>query len=472
MRAALAHALVAAALIAGFFLLTNPGVRTEPFGYDEADYMYAASQGWLANWIDRPSISVLEFARIGLGPGRDAGQRSGLSERIRESGDLLFYRHWHGPLFYNWLGILSRWTVDEYRARSLSRLIPAAGIALVYFGVLWLMPKEPATALLATVLYGGGFSVDGALELAPHQLFVVVSLAGLFCLARLELTGERRWWWWAVALFAISFDVLEVAFVGIATLLLEGWRQRRVLNPGGGFWLRSAGLFAGVSLALWPAGIGKLEIARSYGFMAYLAMFAKNLSGGEDTLASMWQWRIEAEPVEWMLAAAAVLIWWRMPKSRARAAGLPFLLFGVLMFVALFSAVATSARYALPFLAPLLVFAGITFAGAMQNWSATQRWVVTLAIALAVASGSWRFVRAHVPPPAVRAPEVLAAVRAHSLAGRSVLVPIGDLPLVHYYFPSIHWVQYRSEAEKQESLRGGGIGAVIGAEEPVRIEER
>ena len=82
-------------LLALFLLLITHNVSSEPYVYDEADYMYAASLGFAANWSDTPSIPIADFVRAGLsGDGRKA-----LSERIRGGNDVLFYRHFHGPLF-------------------------------------------------------------------------------------------------------------------------------------------------------------------------------------------------------------------------------------------------------------------------------------------------------------------------------------------------------------------------------------
>ena len=37
-----------------------------PFAYDEADYMYAGTRGFAANYLDQPSQSLVEFVRKGL----------------------------------------------------------------------------------------------------------------------------------------------------------------------------------------------------------------------------------------------------------------------------------------------------------------------------------------------------------------------------------------------------------------------
>src|SRR3984893_7195515 len=83
-------------LLALFLLLVSRNVSSEPCLYDEADYMYAASLGFAANWTDTPSIPIADFARAGL---HGDGQPT-LSERIRSANDVLFYRHFHGPLFH------------------------------------------------------------------------------------------------------------------------------------------------------------------------------------------------------------------------------------------------------------------------------------------------------------------------------------------------------------------------------------
>src|ERR1700734_4157935 len=83
---------VFALLLALFLLLITRNVSSEPYVYDEADYMYAASLGFAANWSDTPSIPISDFVRAGL----SRGSREALSEKIRSGHDVLFYRHFHG----------------------------------------------------------------------------------------------------------------------------------------------------------------------------------------------------------------------------------------------------------------------------------------------------------------------------------------------------------------------------------------
>src|ERR1700678_1938748 len=97
-------------LLALFLLLVTRNVSREPYVYDEADYMYAASLGLVANWSDTPSMPIGDFVHAGL----DGDGRKALSERIRGGNDVLFYRHFHGPLFHYLLMTVSRIGLSEH----------------------------------------------------------------------------------------------------------------------------------------------------------------------------------------------------------------------------------------------------------------------------------------------------------------------------------------------------------------------
>jgi hypothetical protein len=463
------HWALALALVLGLFVLALPGIPSGPFSYDEADYVYAARQGWYANWIDRPVLNLVQFVRLGL-TSRGENHRLELSQTIRNSGDIHFYRHWHGPLFYYWLGLIANGTSEEHQLRFLSLLIPAIGAVVVYFACLWVIPSSQLIATLSAVFYAAGYSVVGSPELAPHQLFVVVSLANLFCLAKLEASREPRWWWWSCIWAAVSFATLEVAFVNIATLLVFAWRCRAVLRSCSQVWLRSVGLFMAVVVILWPAGIFKLEPLRSYIFMAYLALFRKG-AWGNTTLLQTWQFRLHSEPVEWFLVAAAVTIWWFLPRKTEKYAALPFLFYGGLMFAVMFRVNALPPHYVLPFLAPLLVFAGITMGTALQSWPKVVQQAMAGAMILVVAAGTWRYVHTHPPSSYPRIREILFSLRSRPLDGKTLLAPQGDVSVLHYYFPRVNLALYLDEDSKQRAISAGGIDAILSdEEEPSRIE--
>ena len=448
-----AHFLVVVLLMTGFQWLTTP--HKGPYSYDEADYMYAAAQGWWAQWNDSPSLSMLTFVKTGLGAG-DPAMRSQLSETIRQSGDIVFYRHWHGPLYFYGLSWLD--PLDEAQVRAVISWIPTLGIMLIYLGTLWTFPGRILPAFLAAAFYGASYAVVNTTEVAPHQLFVIVSLVPLFFLAKLHLTSELRWWWWAVASTALAFVTMEIAFVGIGVLLLTGWLYREKWRLSARGWWQSAAVFAAVVVALWPAGIWKLSPVRSYLFMAYLAVFRKG-AWGNVTFAGTWMARLQNAPLEWLLVPAAVMLWWfgrRKPEVRATT---PFLLFGMLMLMVTLKVYSFSPRYALPVLAPLLVAAGLILGLALETRRTMGKALAGILV-LALGAETWIYTRAHPPFLDQRATRILATFRAQPPQG-PILIPKDDVPFFHFYLPGIRYKTYLSEEEKRTIMQSGGLAAVL-----------
>ena len=62
------HLLAVAFLVALLLFLITRNVSPDPYVYDEADYMYAASLGYFANWTDTPTLSLPEFLSIRMEP--------------------------------------------------------------------------------------------------------------------------------------------------------------------------------------------------------------------------------------------------------------------------------------------------------------------------------------------------------------------------------------------------------------------
>src|ERR1700694_5908530 len=122
----LKHTAILAGILAVFYFLARGTVMYGPFTYDEADYMDAASRGFAANYTDTPTMALAELVKVGLNRGRDSSQRSDLSEMIRGSDDMVFYRHWHGPLYLDWLQIVKLLAPGEHAIRALNYVFPIA----------------------------------------------------------------------------------------------------------------------------------------------------------------------------------------------------------------------------------------------------------------------------------------------------------------------------------------------------------
>src|SRR5579884_752501 len=305
--------------------------------------MFAASLGMRANYTDTPTMPMAEFVRAG----RDSAHRSDLSSAIRGANDIIFYRHWHGPLYLDWLLAMTRFTTDPHVLRGLQLMFPVLGGLVIYAGCLRLL-TWPA-AVLSTALYLWSEAVLRSPELAPHQLFALCCLAALFLLAWIMVTGSRRAWYGALAFTAVAFCTLEVALVLVITLLVCGHLKRRELRADLRLAAASAGLFLGVVLIVWPGAVLKLSFLKAYAFMAYLALFRTHPWGTDMSVWQVWAYRFAQSPVEWVIIAAGIVAL-AFVRSEVRRKLLPFALFGVLMILAVFKVNAIDPRYMLPFI--------------------------------------------------------------------------------------------------------------------------
>src|SRR3569623_3456286 len=114
------HAAVLALLIAVAFGKSRGKVNHAPYGYDEADYMFAAGLGIADNWLDSGSMPIAAFVSVGRNRGSSSGasQQAGLSALARAGTDPVVYRHWHGPLYYFWLTAIDKLGLHEHGTRA------------------------------------------------------------------------------------------------------------------------------------------------------------------------------------------------------------------------------------------------------------------------------------------------------------------------------------------------------------------
>jgi hypothetical protein len=460
------HVLILAGVLGTFYFLARETVWYGPYIYDEADYMYAVSLGWRANWMDSPGISLPAFVQVGLHRGPEAGQQTELSEMIRNSNDVVFYRHWHGPMYTDWLRFLRQFARDERSTRTLGRVFPVATAILLYFGALWVLPGAGGqiAAIAGPVLYLWSFPVVRTVELAPHQLFAGCVVAALLLLVKMQQASSARpYWYGAAAATGVAFCVLEVGVALILTVLVCGYLGRDRLRPDLPFVAKSIGAFLAPILIIWPAAVFKLSFVKAYLFMAYLVVFRKGAWGNDVSLSETWRLRFVNSPVPWILFLAGIGFFFL---NRRKAVLIPFAAFSMWMFLALFPVNTDSPRYALPLL-PGVVLLGATAAGLwVAHWSSAQRAAAAVAICASMLATSWPPVRSRMPVPNRRADAILALVRDQGLGQEILLVPHGDLPMLHYYFPESRFRTYTDERTIEQDVRSRVVDGVLYADPP------
>ena len=421
-------------------------VAPDPYVYDEADYMYAASLGFFANYTDTPTLAIDDFVRAGLTHGRDPAQRQALSERIRTAADVVFYRHWHGPLYVDLLIPISRLGFDERSVRTAMLAIPALSLAAMYFGILWLIPglKGFWTAITAAILFLSSNSVVHSSELAPHPLFALFAICFLIFLAKTTLTGRRVYWYAAVILAGLAFCTLEISFVLVVVLVIYGYMERRILKTGASFVARSLALFCTTVFAVWPAAIYKLSFIKAYLFMSYLALYGKT-PWGQEGFFEAWRTKVFDSPLEWVAIAAALALYLRVRSNLDKGVASPALVSAVLMALATLRVVSSVARYSLLFMPAFDIFAALVLVS--RGLSLPRRFAYGALFALggSFAIAEYRILAKHQAQDP-RPPAILTYIRANSLSRKTLLVPQDDLPMIHYYYPLTQLHGYSTEA--------------------------
>lgn len=453
--ASLAHGrgsvIVFGLLLALFLLLITRNVSWEPYVYDEADYMYAASLGFAANWSDTRSIPISDFVRTGLA--REG--RQGLSERIRRGNDVLFYRHFHGPLFDYVLIFVSRLNLREQTVRVAMLTIPVLSLAAIYFG---------GQSWMAALLFLCSYSVIGSTELAPHQLFALCSLLSLILLLKAVATRRHCYWYGSVVAAGLAFCTLEIAYVLLLTLAICCFVERRQWGADRGFVVKSLALFLATVLLVWPAGWIRLSFLKAYAVLAYLAVSRE--FPGNAGLIEIWRDRIFHSPLEWLLILLAVLVWIRNRLAKGTTSLYPLGVFVALMLIATLPVRTITPRYSLAFVPALDLLAGLALVpspGPLRRPASFA--VVTLAVA-GLCGYAWvqAVNQPHNPNP--RSAAVLTYIHQNKLENKAVLAPQTDVPTLHYYFPAMRLRGYFGQTPTATDRAAFAEGPIIAAAKP------
>jgi hypothetical protein len=224
----------------------------------------------------------------------------------------------------------------------------------------------------------------------------------------------------------------------------------------------------GTLLVVWPASILKLSLLKTYMFMAYLALFRRS-PWGQATFTGTWAARFQNSPAEWILLAVAVVLYLRRRDLPSRRLGWPFLAYGSLMLLVLLRMSTDAPRYMLPFLPAFHVFTGLTLGGWLAGRRGWGRVGIVAGLLAIVFLNTERQIQAHPATEDPRPRAVLARIAAEHLQAGTLLVPQGDVPVIHYYFPHSRLRGYLEEGAIPAEFSRGAFDAVLYAGYPVRI---
>ncbi len=445
------HAALLAVIFAVAALLVHNKVATVPWGYDEADYMFAASLGIGNNWHDSGTMPISQFVSTGRRQGTDPQQRAALSALARNSDDPLVYRHWHGPLYFFYLAAVSKLHLEEHGTRICSFAFVALTALLMYFGSLRILggTEGQIAAILSSALFLWSPVTLQISELAPHMLFVLIYISLLLFLTKAASGAGKRYYYAAVCCAALAFCTLEVAFVEILLVGIFAWRYRAKLGPH--LIRNSVGVFLGTVLVVWPTAFLKLSFVKAYLVMAYLAVFRKG-AWGNVTFSETWLDRFETSPAEWCLLSIALIVFFapgklRMPE-RYRNGATIFLVFSGLMILANIKVYTDITRYVTVFFAALELFTGWVIARVLAHIARPWlRYGALAAICAILVVNAHYGLSGFMTQEDPQVGDMLRAIRKNGVAEKTLVAPRGFLPIFHYYFPHMRIIGYDSESQ-------------------------
>ncbi|MCU1262607.1 MAG: hypothetical protein JWO80_5492 [Bryobacterales bacterium] len=429
-------------LIAAFLFVFRDLPSRQPYYYDESDYMIAGSRGIVANALEQPSMSIVEFLQTGLNIGMKAARRTGLSELVRGRKDITFYRHYHGPLYYYWLAAIGPLVhQSEYPMRFSGLVIHVATFCVIYIGVLLLTGARLAALISSFLFLFGQANIGTDTQISPHIMYVFFTVLTLLLFAGYLETGSRRLWYFSVAAFTGAFCSIDYAILLLITfgVCFFALPERR---PAAATLLRSAGLFLCLLLILWPMGLIELSAIKGYFFIAYLAMQRKG-SYGDDGPFGVWLRRFAAAPVEYSLDLAALFtcmaMWRAAALRRFRPVLLPCLVYAALMLLTTLKNTSMNPTYVASILPPLAVVTGIVFFALTSTQPQLLRVSAAALLLVAIALGGYTVLERQRARAAGSSPDrnVIAAIRDAGLERSTLLVPYEQIPTLSFYFPEL-----------------------------------
>ncbi len=411
---------------------------SQPFTYDESDYMDAGERGIIDNLLEKPSHSIIGFYQIGK-EHASLDKRSSLSDLIRGSRDITFYRHFHGPIYFYWIALVSPLV---HHAEYAMRFSGFAFHLLTFFAIaisVFLLTGFRSAALLAGFLYlFGQSSIETSAMVTPHIPYVFFTTATLLCFAGFLFTGQIRLWYFAVAAFTGAFCSIDYAILLPITFAacLAVFRNQRKLRKAA--LVRAVLLFIALLLILWPIGLLQLSAVKGYFYIAYLAMQRKGSFGVSGPL-TIWLQRFTAAPVEYSLDLIAIVgsvALWHVPAIRRyRAVLLPCILYAFLMLLTTLKNTSVNPTYVSSILPPLAIVTGIAFAAFTERTAPVVRNSLAAILLLAIIGEGWQVLTRLSPESPNSDAQTIAALRTAGLQQSVLLVPYEVLPTLSYYFP-------------------------------------
>lgn len=253
---------------------------------DSADYVRAARSPFLRTYLNTDSASPVRLWQL----------RSDPEFRVHPWDYLYFHndnaaiRHFHSPLSFYPLHVVSVFTSADSNQRIVSSLVTAATCGAIVFGLSLFGVPLTVAGLVALVAGIQSRYVEVSVDPSPHGWYMLFAVLFLFTFARYLSTRRIRVLAIAAILLACAFATLEFSLELIASipvaLTIQWLVDRRALGDFRALAisiLKAVPIFLGASFVLWPGGWIRGGYLESYGITGATVLLKNKAEFGSHT---------------------------------------------------------------------------------------------------------------------------------------------------------------------------------------------
>ncbi len=434
------------------------------FDYDESDYMYAVDKGFVANYTDQHSISFYTFMKKGIESGKDEAKKTALSEYIRKTDDISFYRHYHGPMYYYYL-VITKYFIgnSEYAMRWATMGLHLLCFIAIYICCLWLFQNNSRQiALIASLMYiTSVVNIESTSKITTHGFYVLTVILTLFALSNFIRTKKISSLYLSLIFLCTALFTLEYSvFLALAYLIVSfSFRKQLFLNWTKTEWrkfiLKAVGLCLIVFILLWPGGLLKLTLIKNHIYLLYFTFIRQNIYTGSSFSGIWWQ-RITQSPFEYcLLLATTVIFIYQMVRKKKHQTLAPFFIYFVLVFLTTFRNRSPYVQYVSSLFPPLFIIASAVIVNYLKDKRRAMQYSISILILLGLLVNNYFHHQTYRDEKRelARLDELVDYFQKYRLTSQAVLIPRLYLPTMHYYFQNAQLHSYEDITSLPKSLQ-------------------
>lgn len=278
---------------------------------DSADYVRAARAPLLQTYFNIDSASPAQLFQMR----HDPAFRAHPWDYLYFHDDNAALRHFHTPVSFYSMHIVSLFTAADSYQRVVSSLVTAATCGVLVFGLASL--GVPLSIATLTALVAGLQSryVEVSVDPSPHGWYMLFAIVFLFAFARYLITRQFQTLALAAIFLGLAFATLEFSLeliLSIPLALAVLWVLDR--NALGNLkilvvsLLKAVPVFLVTTLILWPGGWIRGGYLESYGVTGSTLVFKnKSAFGSHDTMLTVFEKLLAGHEALLLLMAFALV---------------------------------------------------------------------------------------------------------------------------------------------------------------------